>query len=148
MASFITFDPPLDRSFPRFEILAFFLGNQSDTKGADGRGYPAHMRRLWVMKVREALVHIHDPIEFARGAPRVPPQFKHIKEAAANGTTFKMVDVLEEKRRVILRSVKIAKFELGGRTLTKGLHPGGHWIKGPAKMTLQFQDLTETRTDH
>ena len=131
MASYVTFNPPLDTSAPRIEIRDFFLGD-SDGKGSDGRGYPGHMRRLWVTKVRNAIVHMAGPIPRHEADHRDTPQVAQIQAAVKNGTTFGTVVVYQPNRRVTMQLVKITRFT--------------RFLNEPNAMMLSFQQMTEVST--
>ena len=131
MASYITFNPPLDRSTPRIEIRDFFLGD-SDRKGSDGRGYPGPMRQPWVVKMRNAIVHMAGPIPKRDADHRDTPQIAQILAAMNRGSTFGTVVVYQPNRRVTMQLVKIARF-------TRNLNE-------PNAMMLSFQQMAEVST--
>jgi len=131
MASHIAFNPPLDKLTPRIEIRDFFLGD-SDGNGSDGRGYPAHMRRLWVVEVRNAIVHMASAIPRHEGDRRDTPQIAQILAAVDNGTTFGRVVVYQPNRRVTMQLVKISRFT--------------RYLNEPNAMMLSFQQMTEVST--
>jgi hypothetical protein len=115
MPSFITFNPPLDKSVGRIEIHDFILGNFQG-KGAGGRGYPGPMRALWLQHVRDAIVEM---------ASNVPTE--QILAAEKNGTTFGSVIVYQPNRRVTMQVAKITSFT--------------QYIGEPKKIMLHFQSM-------
>lgn len=127
MASFLTFYPPL-HGLGTVEIRDFYLGN-SDGKGADGRAYPAHMRRLWVRDVREAiaLMMAIPRTEKDRNLPSVEP----IRQAIAMSAIFTRIVVVQPKRRVMMYSAKIAGYM--------------EWFNEPNQMHLTFEKFSEDR---
>lgn len=127
MATYIMFNPPLEKWPPRFEVRDFKLGQ--DGKGADGRGYPGHMRRLWVRSVRDAFVHMADPIVKTEADRKATPQRQEIRDAADKGTVFSSVTVFQPNRRVTMQRVKIARFTA--------------YINEPLTMELRFETMSE-----
>lgn len=127
MASYIMFNPPFEKWPPRFEVRDFKLGH--DGKGADGRGYPAHMRRLWVKDVRDAFVYMADPIIKSEADRKSTPQRQEIWDAADKGTVFNTVVVFQAHRKVTMHNVKIARFTA--------------YFQEPLTMELKFERLSE-----
>lgn len=127
MASYIMFNPPLEKSPPRFEIRDFKLGQAG--KGADGRGYPAHLRRLWVKDVRDAFVYMADPIIRVEADRKSTPQREEIWAAADKGTVFSTVVVFQPHRKVTMHRVKIARLTA--------------YFQEPLTMELKFERMSE-----
>src|SRR5262245_32041445 len=58
LMALINFDPPLGpASSASFEIKNFQIGS-SDGKGSDGKGYPPHMRQIWLPQQSDAIVEM------------------------------------------------------------------------------------------
>jgi hypothetical protein len=127
MATYIMFNPPLAKWPPRFEVRDFKLGQAG--KGADGRGYPAHMRRLWKRDLHDAFVHMADPIIRSEADRKTTPQRQEIWDAADKGTVFNSVTVYQQHRRVTMHQVKIAHFTA--------------YINEPLTMELRFERMSE-----
>ena len=115
----IKFDPPLGpASSASFEIKNFQIGS-SDGKGSDGKGYPPHIRQLWLPQQRDAIVEM---------STFVPEQ--QIDVAKVNGTVFKKIMVDQPHRSVTMLSAKITR-------LTK-------YLNEPIKLYLHFENLIIT----
>ena len=108
MATYMMFTPALDKWPHRFEVRDFKLG--SDGKNADGRAYPAHMRRLWVKDVRDAFATMTDPLVMHEADRKTTPQRQEIWDAADKAKVFTTVVVFQPQRRVTMYNVKIIRF--------------------------------------
>ena len=128
MASFITFNPPIENTVGCIAIVDFVIGN-SDSSIREGRGYPGHMRVHWLQRVRNAVVFMGN---------NVPEQ--QLDAAIRNRTTFTVI-VDQDKRRVTMHGVTITSFSprrpapaLGPPALSRYLHQH-------KKMMLRFQQM-------
>jgi hypothetical protein len=136
MVSFISFNPPLGNATPRLEIRDFVLsgavgpmGEAPGAKGADGRGYPKHMRRLWIRAVHTAIAYLAWPIPLTEADRRETPLAAQIRATKDAGTTFGSVIVNQPHRRVTMSVVKIVGFV--------------RLLNEPAQLILSFQHMTE-----
>jgi hypothetical protein len=127
MATYIMFTPALEKWPHRFEVRDFKLGTAG--KGADGRGYPAHLRRLWVKDQHEAFVELADPVIMSEADRKTTPQRQEILDAVNKGKVFTTVAVFQPQRRVTMHNVKIARFTA--------------YIQEPLTMELVFEQLSE-----
>jgi hypothetical protein len=125
MASFLTFNPSLDK-LSTIEIRDFYLGT-NEGKGADGRGYPGHMRRLWVKDQREGIA-IMTAIPHTE-AERDLPSVKPIRWAIDNGAIFTKILVVQPKRWVTMHFVKITRYT--------------EYLNEPNQMFLKFEHFSE-----
>ncbi len=127
MATYMMFTPPLEKWPHRFEVRDFKLGTAG--KGADGRAYPAHLRRLWVKDVREAFAYLADPVIMSEADRKATPQRQEIIDAADKGKVFTTVVVFQPQRRVTMHNVKITRFTA--------------YIQEPLTMELKFERMSE-----
>lgn len=130
MATYIMFTPAIEQWPARFEVRDFKLGEAG--KGADGRAYPPHLRRLWVKTVREAFAYLTDPVVLSEADRKITPQRRAISDAADKGKVFTTVTVFQAKRRVTMHNVKIARFTM--------------YIDEPLTMELNYERMVEQHT--
>lgn len=130
MATYLMFTPPLENWPNRIEVRDFKLGE--DGKGADGRAFPAHMRRLWVKEVREAFVYMADPIVMSEADRKSTPRREEIWNAVDKRKVFATLVVFQPGRRITMSNVQIARFTA--------------YLQEPLTMELNFERIS-VKTD-